>query len=116
MLALSSVGGLRGELGVGTFVAPDDFIALDTVISAYDDERAHIVPTFDGEWRTVVIGAVHEHASVPLHNGGVYWQVSGPRFETPRRDPVDLTLRRRRRHDGRVREHRRAAARPVATQ
>ena len=30
----------------------------------------------------MVIGAVHEHASVPLHNGGVYWQVSGPRFET----------------------------------
>ena len=44
VLAISSVGGLRSELGVGTFLAPDDFIALDTVVSAHHDERSHLVP------------------------------------------------------------------------
>ena len=34
------------ELGVGTFLAPDDFIALHTSISIYDDVRGHAVPSF----------------------------------------------------------------------
>jgi purine nucleoside phosphorylase len=30
-----------------------------------------------------VLDAWHATTTVPLHDGGVYWQVSGPRRETP---------------------------------
>jgi 5'-methylthioadenosine phosphorylase len=85
VLALSSVGGLRRELGVGTFLAPDDFIALHTSVSIYDDFRGHSVPSFDMEWRAQVIDAWSAQANdvAPLKDAGVYWQAFGPRFETP---------------------------------
>ena len=85
VLAISSVGGLRDALGVGTFVAPDDFIALHTSMSIYDDFRGHTVPSLDSAWRTRVVDAWQTKATAvaPLKVGGVYWQTFGPRFETP---------------------------------
>ena len=83
VLALGSVGGLRRELGVGTFVCPDDFIALHAGRSAFDDRRSHRVPGFDTEWRHRVVAAWSDNAEVPLLDGGVYWESIGPRFETP---------------------------------
>lgn len=84
VLAISSVGGLRAELGVGTMVVIDDFIALDSSIAVFHDDRSHVVPAFDPEWRSAVLHAAR--AAFPdgarLHNGGVYWQSVGPRFET----------------------------------
>jgi|SRR5436190_8121567 len=85
VLALSSVGGLRPDLGVGTFVVPDDFIALHTSVSTFDDGRGHIVPTLLSSWRDRVVDAwlagVDDKAAV--RTTGVYWQTFGPRFETP---------------------------------
>jgi 5'-methylthioinosine phosphorylase len=82
VLALSSVGSLRTELGVGAILAPDDFIALDRPpVSAFDDARAHVVPGFDPAWRAEVVSAWS--AKGVLVDGGVYWQANGPRFETP---------------------------------
>jgi 5'-methylthioadenosine phosphorylase len=85
VLAISSVGGLRLEYGVGTFLVPDDFIALHTSVSIYDDFRGHSVPSFDTEWRRAVVDAWAMGADdvAPLTDGGVYWQAFGPRFETP---------------------------------
>lgn len=85
VLAISSVGGLRRELGVGTFLAPDDFIALHTSVSIFDDFRGHTVPSLDMEWRASVVDAwsARANAIAPLVDGGVYWQAFGPRFETP---------------------------------
>jgi 5'-methylthioadenosine phosphorylase len=85
VLALSSVGGLRDSLGVGTFVVPDDFIALHTSRSIYDDFRGHTVPSLDRRWRRTLVDAWNEYAAdiVPVQDGGVYWQTFGPRFETP---------------------------------
>jgi 5'-methylthioadenosine phosphorylase len=84
VLALSSVGGLRADVGVGTFLAPDDFVALHTSVSAYDDARGHRVPGFDRAWRTRVVDTwSHAAPAVQLRDGGVYWQTFGPRFETP---------------------------------
>ena len=80
VLALGSVGGLRPELDVGTFVCPDDFIALFAGRSAFDDRRSHVVPGFDPEWREQVVGAWSRDN--PLRDGGVYWESVGPRFET----------------------------------
>jgi 5'-methylthioadenosine phosphorylase len=81
-LAICSVGGLRVELGVGTMLAPDDFIALHLGLSAFDDRRGHRVPGFDLDWRRGAIAAWDQAADAPLIDRGVYWQAIGPRFET----------------------------------
>src|SRR5215211_5281070 len=46
VLAIGSVGGLRRELGAGTFVCPHDFIALGRTPSTRSGETAHLVPGF----------------------------------------------------------------------
>lgn len=84
VLALSSVGSLRLDWPVGTFVAPVDFIALDQPpIAARDDDGQHVVPGFTPSWRARVVDAWSRTVEVPLLDGGVYWQANGPRFETP---------------------------------
>lgn len=81
VVGVASVGGLRPEIAPGTLLVPDDFIALDlppqTTLS---DHRAHRVPGFHAAWRRTLVEAVAEHAAV--RDGGVYWQVAGPRLET----------------------------------
>lgn len=83
ILALGSVGGLREQTPVGTFMAPDDFIQLGPSPSIHDDYRAHKVAGFDPDWRTDVVDVWSSSATTPLVDGGVYWQSAGPRFETP---------------------------------
>jgi len=83
VLALGSVGGLRRELGVGTFLCPHDFIALHVGLSSFEDRRAHVVPGFDPLLRQRVLDAWSQRAAPPLRDGGTYWQAVGPRFETP---------------------------------
>jgi 5'-methylthioadenosine phosphorylase len=82
ILGLASVGSLRRDLPVGTFVAPDDFIALHLGISFSRGDEGHQSPGFDPSWRRTVADRWAEHTDVPLHDGGVYWQAIGPRFET----------------------------------
>ena len=83
VLAIASVGGLKPELGPGTMAVPDDFIALDAEpLSGLEGERAHRAVGFDPEWRRRVIGALAD-AGAQARDGGVYWQATGPRFETP---------------------------------
>jgi 5'-methylthioadenosine phosphorylase len=82
-LAIASVGGLREELGVGTFLCPDDFIALQLGISYSDEHGGERVPAFDGSWRERVLSVWPRHSDLELRDGGVYWQALGPRFETP---------------------------------
>ncbi len=83
VLAIGSVGGLRRELGPGTLLCPDDFVALGVGPSAFEDERAHSVPGFDPAWRRRVVDAWRERVDSPIVDGGVYWQTLGPRLETP---------------------------------
>jgi 5'-methylthioadenosine phosphorylase len=83
VLALGSVGGLQPELGPGTFVCPDDFIALGSGPVAFDDERAHSVPGFDPSWRRRVVLGWRNRVGSMIVDGGVYWQARGPRLETP---------------------------------
>jgi 5'-methylthioadenosine phosphorylase len=87
VLAVGSVGGLRRELVPGTFVCPDDFIALDAPpATALAGVAAHRVPGFDPDWRGQVLAAFADAEGEPridLRERGVYWQVSGPRLETP---------------------------------
>jgi 5'-methylthioadenosine phosphorylase len=84
VLALSSVGGLRVEYGVGTVLVPDDFVGLaQQPDSRFADQRGHSVPGFDNDWRALVVAAWAAHAPRPPVDGGVYVQTTGPRFETP---------------------------------
>ena len=82
ILGVASVGSLRRDLPVGTFVAPDDFIALQLGISFSEGDAGHQSPGFDPAWRRTVSDRWASHTDVPLHDGGVYWQAIGPRFET----------------------------------
>ena len=82
VLGLSSVGGLREELGPGTIVCPHDFIALaaDPVTSLAGPD-AHQVPRFDAALRGELREALAE-AEIEAVGEGVYWQATGPRLET----------------------------------
>ncbi len=82
VLGIGSVGSLHDELGVGSLLCPDDFIALNQGDSIHADARAHAAPGFDPRWRAEVIAAWSEGGQSP-RDGGVYWQARGPRFETP---------------------------------
>jgi len=82
VLGIGSVGSLSTALPVGSLLCPDDFIALQTGISIFDDARAHTAPGFDPRWRGEVIEAWRTGGQEP-RDGGVYWQTLGPRFETP---------------------------------
>lgn len=85
VLGIGSVGALRAELGVGSLVCPDDFIALQLGLSLFEDARAHSMPGFDRAWRGELLAAWAAAATdgPPPRDGGVYWQTVGPRFETP---------------------------------
>ena len=82
MLGFASVGSLRPDLPVGTFVAPDDFIALHLGVSFSDDDDGHQTPGFDRVWRAMVLDRWRANTDEPLEDGGTYWQAIGPRFET----------------------------------
>ncbi len=81
MLGIASVGGLRPDLGPGTYLIPDDFIALDLgPVTSLHTAEAHQVARFDETWRREVVDAFR--AATHVEDGGVYWQVAGPRIET----------------------------------
>ncbi len=82
VIAISSVGSLKSELPVGTLVVPEDFIALHLDTSIFGDEQAHTAPAFDHALRAEAVEAWAAGGQQP-HDGGVYWQAIGPRFETP---------------------------------
>jgi 5'-methylthioadenosine phosphorylase len=83
VVALSSVGSLRTDWGVGTCVLVDDCYAPNETPSYHDDPRSHAVPGFDPAWRAAVRDAWAAATATPLLDGGVYAQTRGPRFETP---------------------------------
>jgi purine nucleoside phosphorylase len=83
VLAICSVGSLDAGLGVGSFVCPHDFIALQVTVTTFDDPRAHAMPGFDSSWRDEVLAAWEATGAGPLRDSGIYWQTNGPRFETP---------------------------------
>ena len=83
VLALSSVGGLRPELGPGTLLVPDDFIALDVEpVTTIEGPEAHRVPRFDAALRGELTDALRG-SGIEAVGEGVYWQTRGPRLETP---------------------------------
>ena len=82
-VAVGSVGSLKVDLGVGSLVCPHDFIALQVTITTFDDTRGHAMPGFDQALRRELLAVWETSGAPPLRDGGVYWQATGPRFETP---------------------------------
>jgi purine nucleoside phosphorylase len=82
VLALNSAAALHDGFVPGSFLLADDFIALGALPSSFPDERGQRVPGFDHSWRRRVLDAWRGSGTVPLHDGGVYWQVIGPRLGT----------------------------------
>jgi 5'-methylthioadenosine phosphorylase len=100
VLGVGSVGSLSAGLDVGSFVCPDDFIALQLRLSVFGDARAHAMPGFDRHWRAELLSTWERVGETELRDGGVYWQTTGPRFETaaeirlisPHADLVGMTI------------------------
>ena len=82
VLAIGSVGALRTEVEVGSFVAPDDFIALQLGVSTSEGAAGHRIPGFDTAWRRRAVDAWARSSEAAVRDGGTYWQAIGPRFET----------------------------------
>lgn len=82
VFSLQSAGSLREEIPPGSFLLPDDFIQLGGVITAYDDERGHVMAKFSDELRKAVSESM-ESFDGSFHRSGTYVQTPGPRFETP---------------------------------
>ena len=102
VLAIASVGSLRVDWPVGTFLVAADFVALTAPPPAIGPgEVVHGVAAFDPVWRTRVWTAWDAH-DAPVLDGGVYWQTTGPRFETPAEIRVLAHVRGRGRHDRRL--------------
>jgi 5'-methylthioadenosine phosphorylase len=83
VLAICSTGSLKEEIAVGSLVCPDDFIALQLGITTFADARGHLAPGFDPDWRGRLLAASRTAGAPEIRDGGVYWQTTGPRFETP---------------------------------
>lgn len=88
VLATAAVGSMRPELPMGTFVVIDDFLDFTrgrpaTYHDGGDDGVVHVDVTWPycDELRGSVLAAGRA-AQLPVHDGGVYTCVEGPRFET----------------------------------
>ncbi len=81
VIGVCSVGSCNVSIPVGTIIVPDDFIAHYNVVHMSHGYDAHLVPEFDGGLRNEILEALHDGGFRP-HNGGVYIQTTGPRFET----------------------------------
>jgi purine nucleoside phosphorylase len=80
-VGLVSVGSLRAGLATGTAIVPDDYLSFHPPPTFAEDDRLHIVPTLDPELRQLLLDAARS-TDGPFHDGGVYAETRGPRFET----------------------------------
>jgi len=81
VIGVNSTGSLKRDLAPGTIVIPHDFIALSPMQTVFHDRDAHVPPNLDEALRKKLIAATvpRQSATVP---SGVYWQTTGPRYET----------------------------------
>ncbi|MBF0109361.1 MAG: MTAP family purine nucleoside phosphorylase [Magnetococcales bacterium] len=82
VVALGSVGSLRRHLPPGSVVVPDDFFAPNLNPTFFADARGHVLPRFDPVLRSVLLAALSRAGLPAPVDGAVYWQTTGPRFET----------------------------------
>ena len=81
VIGIYSSGSLKKELKPGMIVAPDDFIVLSGTQTVILGKAVHITPKLSDETQTRWINTAHD-CGIDVVGGGVYWQTTGPRFET----------------------------------
>ncbi|RLN52770.1 hypothetical protein BBJ28_00012009 [Nothophytophthora sp. Chile5] len=81
VVGIYSVGSMNTSLGVGRFVVPDDFFSPFDILHMSKDYDAHVVPELNPTLHSALVQALTSGGFDP-HNGGVYVQTAGPRFET----------------------------------
>lgn len=81
VIGINSTGSLRLKHKPGTLVIPDDFIMFNPGPTVFSSKPVHITPTLSKEVRERWLDAARGCA-IDVVDGGVYWQTTGPRFET----------------------------------
>jgi 5'-methylthioinosine phosphorylase len=88
VIAVATVGGIAPELGAGTIALPDQIVDYtwgrpSTYFEGAEQPVTHIDFTFpyDEDMRQLLVRAAGA-VGVPLHVGGTYAAVQGPRLET----------------------------------
>jgi 5'-methylthioadenosine phosphorylase len=82
IITVNSTGSLKKRLKPGMLAVPNDFISFSATPTAYREGKAlHVVPSFSARMRAALLDAARD-CSIPVHDGGIYWQTPGPRFET----------------------------------
>lgn len=82
VIGINSTGSLKKDLQPGTLVVPHDFIALAPTPSVVHNRAVHVAPALDETLRSRLIAAARSLGVTGLAVSGVYWQTTGPRFET----------------------------------
>jgi len=78
VVAINSVGSLKREIAPGTCCMVRDFISFYNIPTIDSECRIHITPSLSQDIGNEIKGCV----KCPLPDV-VYWQTTGPRFETP---------------------------------
>ncbi|KAL4099993.1 hypothetical protein PRIC1_007790 [Phytophthora ramorum] len=81
VMGIYSVGSMTADIGVGRFVVPEDFFSPFDILHLSQDYDAHVVPELNTKLKDAVVQALTAGGFGP-HDGGVYVQTAGPRFET----------------------------------
>lgn len=83
IVAVNSTGSLKKNLEPGMLAVPRDFISFtpSPTTTSNEDKAIHIVPSLSSRMREALLASARD-CGIPVHDGGIYWQTSGPRFET----------------------------------
>lgn len=81
VVAVNSTGSLKMNITPGTIIIPDDFIMLYGTPTVFSNRPQHITPVIDNDIRKRLSEAARG-CMIDVMNGGIYWQTTGPRFET----------------------------------
>jgi len=82
VIGIQSAGSLKQALPPGSLLVPHDYISLGPAPTLFEDNRdPHIVPAFDAGLRTSLVRVLAARG-VSVFEQGIYWQTTGPRFET----------------------------------
>jgi len=78
VVAINSVGSLKQDIPPGTFCTVSDFIAFYNIPTVDENRRIHITPTMSRS----LTEKIRACGTITFRDV-VYWQTTGPRFETP---------------------------------
>jgi 5'-methylthioadenosine phosphorylase len=81
VMGVNSTGSLKKKLRPGIIVIPDDFLVLSGTPTTIHGKAVHITPILSHDGRKRWIDAARD-CGINVIDGGVYWQTTGPRFET----------------------------------